>query len=103
MPSASAASISARSAARFHHGAGRIRRARDHHALDRLAAMFGNQSVGWNRPARFRRRLYQHRLAAERGEDVPVRRIAGVGERDAIAGFELRQEGEDEIRRTIRW
>ena len=38
----------------------------------------------------------QHRLAAERGEDVAVRRIAGIGQRHPVAGFEQRQERQDE-------
>ena len=40
--------------------------------------------------------LDQHRLAAERGQDVTVRRIAGHGNRDAVAGLEHREKGQDE-------
>ena len=52
-----------------------------------------------DRPARRRRGLDQHRLAAERLEDVAVRRIAGHRDRDAVAGLEQREEGEDEAGR----
>ena len=96
MPSPSAASISARERLARHHGAGRIGGAADQHALERRAAVRVDQHVGRDRPARRRRGLDQHRLAAERLEDVAVRRIAGHRDRDAIAGLEQRQEGEDE-------
>ena len=49
-----------------------------------------------DRPARRRRGFDQHRLAAERLEDVAVRRIARHRDRDAIARLEQRQKGEDE-------
>ena len=38
----------------------------------------------------------QHRLAAERRQDMPVRRIAGIGERDAIARLEQREKRQNE-------
>ena len=37
----------------------------------------------------------QHRLAAQRVQDMPVRRIARIGERDTVAGFEQRQKGQN--------
>ena len=43
-----------------------------------------------------RRRFDQHRLAAKRGQDVPVGRIAGIGQRHAVARFEQRQKRQDE-------
>ena len=43
--------------------------------------------------------LDQHRLAAERGEDVPVRRIAGIGQRHPVARLEQRKERQDEAAR----
>ena len=99
MPSASATEISRDSAVRLHHGAGRIGRAGDHHAGERLLAMRGDQRLRRQRPARLGRRFDQHRLAAERAEDVPVRRIAGIGERHAVARLEQREEGEHKAAR----
>ena len=55
-----------------------------------------SKRLAGQRMARVARRLDQHRLAAERGEDVAVRRIAGHGHRDAIAGLEHRKERQDE-------
>ena len=49
-----------------------------------------------DRPARRLRGLDQHRLAAERREDVAIGRIAGHRDRDAVAGLEQREEGQDE-------
>ena len=43
--------------------------------------------------------LDQHRLAAERGEDVPIGRITGVGDRDAVARLEQRKKSQDEAGR----
>ena len=57
------------------------------------------QHVAGDRPARLRRGLDQHRLAAERREDVAVRRIARRRDGDAVAGLEHRQERQDETRR----
>ncbi len=92
-----------------HHGAGRIGRARHQQAVQRLARMRRAQGLRRDRPARFFAGLDQHRLAAERGEDVAIRRIAGIGQRDAIARLEQREErqhksarragGDDDARR----
>jgi hypothetical protein len=38
-------------------------------------------------------------LAAERGKNMPVRRITGIGQRHAVARLEQREEGEDESAR----
>ena len=43
--------------------------------------------------------LDQHRLAAERLEDVAIGRIAGIGDADAVAGLEHRKKSQDETRR----
>ena len=43
--------------------------------------------------------LDQHRLAAERGEDVAIGRIAGQRDRDAVARLEQREERQDEAGR----
>ena len=48
------------------------------------------------RPARLRRRLDEHRFAAERGQNVPIRRIAGIGQRHPVARLEQRQKRQDE-------
>ena len=63
---------------------------------ERLAAVLGDQRLGRQRPARLGVGVDQHRLAAERGEDVPVRRIAGIGERHPVARLEQRQKRQDE-------
>ena len=81
---------------RAHHRAGRIGRACDQHAFQRRAAVRGEQRIHGERPARVGRNLDHHRLAAERGEDMPVRRIARTRDRDAIARLEQREEREDE-------
>ena len=99
MPSPSAASISARSASRVIMVPVGLAGLADQHALERRAAMRVEQHVRRDRPARRRRGLDQHRLAAERLEDVPVRRIAGHRDRDAVARLEQRKEGEDEAGR----
>jgi hypothetical protein len=44
----------------------------------------------------------QHRLAAERGEDMPVRRIARIGDRHPVAGLEHRKKRQNESRRRPR-
>ena len=71
----------------------------DQHALERRAPVRVEQHVRRDRPARRRRGFDQDRFAAERLEDVAIRRIAGHRDRDAIAGLEQRQEGEDETGR----
>ena len=96
MPSPSAAAISAAEIVGTHHGAGRVGRACDQHAFQRRAAVRGEQRIDGERPARLGRDLDHHRLAAERGEDMPVRRIARARDRDAVARLEQREEREDE-------
>jgi hypothetical protein len=59
-------------------------------------AVRGKQRLGRQCMARSRRGLNQHRLAAEGGEDVPIRRIARDGDGDAVARLEQRQERENE-------
>ena len=85
-----------------HHGAGRIGGTADQHALQRRLAMRRQQGLAGQRMARVARGLDQHRLAAERGEDVAVRRIARHGHRDPIAGLEHRKERQDERARRAR-
>ncbi len=41
-------------------------------------------------------RLDQHRLAAERGQDMAIGRVAGHCDRHPVAGLEQREKGEDE-------
>ena len=64
-----------------------------------VCAVRGDQRLGRQRPARLGGGLDQHRLAAERGEDVPVGRIAGIGQRHPVARLEQRQERQDEAAR----
>jgi len=71
----------------------------DQHALQRFLAMRRKQHLAGQRVTRRRRRLDQHRLAAERVEDVTIRRIARHGDGDAVARLEHRQKGEDESAR----
>ncbi len=101
MPSPSAAAISRASASGVHHGAGRIGRARDHArrraASLRCAAMQRLAAISAQRVAAVG--LDQHRLAAERGQDMPVRRIAGIGDRHPVARLEQRQKRQDEAAR----
>ncbi len=96
MPSAFGDRDQTRQRVGIHHGAGRIGRARHHQAGERLLAVLGDQRLGRQRPARLGRGLDQHRLATERGEDVPVRRIAGIGQRHPVARLEQRQKRQDE-------
>ena len=77
---------------RLHHGAGRIGRTADHHAGKRLFLMGSDQRLARQGPACFRGSFDQHRLAAERAENMPIRRIAGIGQRHALARFEQRKE-----------
>ena len=85
-----------------HHGAGRVGGTCHQHALERRAPVRIEQHVRRDRPARRGRGLDQHRLAAERLEDVPIRRIARHRDRDAVAGLEQREKGEDETGRRSR-
>ena len=59
-------------------------------------AMRGAQAFAGDGKAGRRVGLDQHRLAAERGEDVAIRRIAGIGDGDAVARLEHRQKRQDE-------
>src|SRR6188768_125128 len=47
-------------------------------------------------PPRLRSGLDQHRLAAERLQNVAIRRVAGIGERDAVTGLEQGEKREKE-------
>ncbi len=82
-----------------HHGAGRIGGAREQHAGERARAVCGDHIGGGQRPAIARRNLDRHRLAAERREDVAVRRIARTGDGDPVARLEHGEKGEHEARR----
>jgi hypothetical protein len=55
-----------------------------------------DQGLDRNRPAGRRRNFDHHRLAAERGQDMPVGRIARARDRDPVARLEVRQECQDE-------
>jgi hypothetical protein len=77
-----------------HHRAGRIGGTGDDHALQGLARMFSEQRFFRQRPTRVLGNFDRHRLAAERRQNMPVRRIAGLGDRNAVAGFEHRKERE---------
>ena len=57
------------------------------------------QGFAGQRMARLARGLDQDRLAAERGEDVPVGRIARTRDGDAVARLEQREERQDEAGR----
>ena len=48
------------------------------HAFERRALVRREQGFWRQRPTRFRRCLDQDRLATEGGQDVPIRRIAGL-------------------------
>ena len=85
-----------------HHGAGRIGGACDQHALERCAAMRVEQRIDRDRPARAGRDPDHHRFAAQRGEDVAVRRIARARDRDPVARLEHREERQDEAGRRTR-
>ncbi len=103
MPSPSAASIRARSASRVIMVPVGLAGLADQHALaSGVAPVRVKQHVRRDRPARRCRGFDQDRLAAERLEDVAIRRIAGHRDRDAIAGLEQREEGEDEAGRRPR-
>ena len=54
------------------------------------------QSFAGQRVTGFARGLDQYRLAAERREDMTIRRITGHRDRDAIARLEQREERQDE-------
>ncbi len=85
-----------------HHRARRIGRASDQHALQRRLAMRRQQGFAGQRVTGLARGLDQHRLAAERGQDVAIRRIAGHRHRDAVARLEHREKGQDERARRSR-
>ena len=68
----------------------------DQNALQWRLAVRGEQRLAGQRVTRVARGLDQHRLAAERGEDMAVRRIAGHGDGDPVARLEHRQKGQDE-------
>ena len=67
-----------------------------------VCAMRRQQCLAGQRMPGFACCFDQHRLAAERGEDVAVRRIAGHGHRNAVAGLEHGKERQDERARRAR-
>ena len=79
---------------RRHHRPGRVGRTRENEAsgrcIERIELRDRQLETGF-RPAGHG----QHR-AAERGENVPVRRVAGLRDDDNVARFERREEGEEE-------
>ena len=79
-----------------HHGAGGIGRAADQHAFQRRPAMGGEQRLPGQRVTGFARCLDQHRFAAERGQDMAIRRIAGHRDRNPIARLEHGEKRQDE-------
>ena len=85
-----------------HHRSRWIGRAADQHPFQRRLAMGGEQRLTGQRVAGLARGLDQDRLATERGEDMPIRRIAGDGHGDAIARLEHREESQDECARGPR-
>ena len=104
MPSPSAAAISARERLARHHGAGRI--GRDLPTSTPLSGVRRCASSSMSGVIAQRVAAVvsiSTGFAAERLEDVAVRRIAGHRDRDAVAGLEQRQEREDECRPTSRW
>ena len=97
MPSPSAAAISCDERVGVHHGAGRIGRACDQHALERLACDARRSAPRPSAPSASRPRFRSAPARSRaRVEDVPVRRIAGIGERDPVARLEQRQKRQDE-------
>ena len=76
------------------HGPGRVGRARDDQALDRLVERL--QHRHGRLKAGLRRGGEQHRLQAERLQRVAVGGIAGIGQRHPVADVERGEEGEHE-------
>jgi hypothetical protein len=64
-----------------------------------MKRMPGEQGFAGQCVAGFARGLDQHRLAAERGEDMAIRRITGHRDRNAIARFEHRKKAQDKCAR----
>ena len=95
MPAPSAAPIRLSQRLARHHRAGRIGGAGDQHAFQRCLAMRGKQGFAGQRVAGVARGLDQHRLAAERGQDMAIGRIAGHGDRHPVARLEHRKERQD--------
>lgn len=79
-----------------HHRPGRIGGTADQHALQRRLAMGGQQRLARQRMAGLVRGLDQHRLAAERGKDMTVRRITRHRHGNAVARVKHRQESQNE-------
>ncbi len=77
-----------REVGRVQHCAGRIGGARGEHPGDRLLSVRRHHRLDRERPARRGGDRYRHRLATKRGQDMAVGRIAGLGDRDAIARLE---------------
>ncbi len=96
MPASSAAAIRPASASRDIMVPVGLAGTPDQHALERRLAMRGQQRLAGQRMARLVRGLDQHRLAAERGENMTVRRITRHRHGDAVARLEHRQESQNE-------
>ena len=84
---------------RIHHGTGRVSRACDHDAFKRATPVSDHQRFAGHGPACFGGGFDQHRLTAERAQNMAVGRIAGIGQRHPVARLEHRQEGQDESAR----
>ena len=77
------------------HRAGRVGRAGDDHALHRrIESRRASAAVGWNRVSGPHGHL--DHLTAQRRQDVAVARVAGTGDRHAVADVEARQERQQE-------
>ncbi len=82
-----------------HDHAGRVRRAHRQDTGQRLLGMGLRDQLRRQREARLRPDFDGNRLQPQRDQDVAVGRIARSGDRDAIAGLETGEEGEDEAAR----
>ena len=78
------------------HRPGRVGGRGDDEARERPVGLGGVEQSRGGLVARVRTAVDLDDLAAERGEDVAVGRVAGPGERDPVTGLEGREEGEDE-------
>ena len=65
--------------------------------------MRGDERIAGQRPTRVGRGLDQHRLAAERGQDMPVGRIARIGTSPPARPARTAQEAPERSRRRSRW
>jgi len=76
------------------HGAGRVAGAGDDQPVGRRIEPFQHSNAGLE--PRFGSRLQDHRLDAQRGEDVDIGRVERRRQRHAVACVEGRQEGKRE-------